>query len=143
VSLRWSEDFPPDLDSLQEARAFVSDKLAGAGVDMDVAVLLTSELVTNAVAHAHTRYSVVVDSEPGAARVEVWDGDHHSPKVSTPAAYAERGRGMMLVTVLASAWGVDQVRDGKRVWFELPAHAESSAEPAVTRSSGESGRPAA
>jgi two-component sensor histidine kinase len=144
TSVRWSENFEPDLGSLKGAREFVSDKVSAASVDMDVLVLLTSELVTNAVAHAHTPYSVVVDSAPTTIRIEVWDSDPHTPKVSAPSVYAEKGRGMMLVTVLAKAWGVDQQQNGKSVWFELAVNAQVSARAAKSpRVRNAVGRPAA
>ena len=84
------------------------------------AVLLVSELVTNAVLHARTRFTVEVEVVDDTARVSVEDSSPLPPAVRTFSDLAGSGRGLHLVEALASRWGVDS-RDGagKRVWFEL------------------------
>lgn len=118
---RWVADFAPELWTLEKVRSFVRDHVLNEGVDVELVVLLACELATNAVSHAHTPYSVVLETQPAVLRVEVWDKDLHLPVVAESLApYQEQGRGMLLVTSLAQSWGVDCNCSGKKVWFEVP-----------------------
>jgi anti-sigma regulatory factor (Ser/Thr protein kinase) len=87
----------------------------------DTAMLLSSELVTNAVRHAGTRLHVELSRLPiGGLRIAVSDaapGDW--PRVNQPGVDDEGGRGMWLVDKLATTWGTTTGRRGKSVWFEL------------------------
>jgi anti-sigma regulatory factor (Ser/Thr protein kinase) len=95
---------------------------------VDDAVLLTSELVTNAVLHAGTPVQVTCrllgDLSDGAVEIAVLDRRPaqlrpdlpHSP---TEAAERTNGRGLQLPCELASAWGVTYARAAKAVWFRL------------------------
>ena len=111
----------PPVD-LREARRFVGACCGAAGHDEDVgevAVLLTSELVTNALVHAGGGARVSVDVAPERVHVEVADAQ---PGPVAPAAWSESatsGRGLALVEALASAWGVRPADGGKVVWFDL------------------------
>lgn len=98
------------------------------GEAVDVAVLLTSELVTNAIRHgaAPVRLSAGL-LQLAVLRVEVHDstvngGPGRGPAVCAPTEDDEDGRGLQLVDVLADAWGWRPgAAGGKRVWFELGA----------------------
>ncbi|WP_432492591.1 ATP-binding protein [Kineococcus gypseus] len=87
------------------------------------AELGVSELVTNAVLHARTAFSVAVRvGEDGRVRVEVSDSSPVPVQVRRPGASATTGRGLQLVASVSTGWGV-QVRSegdgpGKTVWFE-------------------------
>lgn len=102
----------------------------GMGVDVDVLVLLASELVTNAVTHAENAdgagsISMCVRRLAAEVRVEVHDGSHEMP-VPMPLAVdddAETGRGLMLVDTLAAEWGFYRTPGGKAVYFTLPLRA--------------------
>lgn len=85
--------------------------------------LLLSELVTNAVVHAGGVDTVQLRLIDETLRVTVCDHLDASPVPRTAAPDADHGRGMALVEILATRWGVDrhQVADGKCVWLELPA----------------------
>lgn len=92
----------------------------------DVAVLLASELVGNAVEHARSRdIHLVVDHGETRFRVEVHDDlPDDLPVAPAPQPQvdelAPRGRGLMLVERLAAEWGVaPSPRGGKQVWFQL------------------------
>jgi len=90
----------------------------------ETAVLLVSELVTNAVRHARTgRLAIALRLEaPGAwLRIEVHDADPHEPRPRTPGALDESGFGLLLIEALAGKWGVRQTAAGKAVWAELDA----------------------
>jgi anti-sigma regulatory factor (Ser/Thr protein kinase) len=90
---------------------------------LDDAMLLTSELVTNAVRHAgHTsddpiELTVFVDSE--VLRVSVRDQGPGFDPSEVPVRSDEGGWGLNLVRRLSSRWGVTHVDDGTDVWFEI------------------------
>ena len=86
---------------------------------LDVIVLLTSEVVTNAVLHARTEAQLTVLVTTAAVRVEVADGEPRRPVPRVAAVDDTSGRGMQLVDALSSRWGVDPTADGKLVWFEV------------------------
>ncbi|MER7224271.1 ATP-binding protein [Streptomyces rubradiris] len=84
-------------------------------------VLVVSELVTNAIEHGHGTVRLRVRHTGGSLLVEVIDNNPAPARLRTPTAVAERGRGLVLVSVVAQAWGVS--RDGKTTWcrFRVPA----------------------
>ncbi len=119
------------------ARRFVRDTLeswdlAGQPGEQDPlvddAVLLTSELVTNAVLHAGTPVQVTCrllgDVSDGAVEIAVLDRRPaqlrpDQPQTADDAAERTSGRGLQLPSELASAWGVTYARAAKAVWFRL------------------------
>ena len=110
------------------ARAAVADavRVWDVPVDPDAAVLLTSELVTNAVTHgtpeAGAFILLIVAREGAGLRVDVYDGSRELPVPEDGApAEAETGRGLVLVTSLAAEWGFYRTRAGKAVYFILAA----------------------
>ena len=89
---------------------------------VDDAVLLTSELVTNAVVHAGTPLDVTCRLTSGELEVAVRDRHPARTLPDIPHAAstsAERGRGLLLPSVLASSWGVTYARTAKAVWFRM------------------------
>ncbi|MGH2685138.1 MAG: ATP-binding protein [Actinomycetota bacterium] len=113
---------PADLASAGAARRFVGSTLREWECDTlaDSALLLVSELVTNAVLHARSALDVVLRLAADRLRVEVHDESPTQPTRKHYSIHAGTGRGLMLVEQLAQEWGVDQLGDnGKRVWFEL------------------------
>lgn len=85
------------------------------------AVLLTSEVVTNAFVHGSGTVRVGCAADQLTVRVQVTDDSRLRPSVRPARLDAEGGRGMFLVDALASAWGITDTPDGKIVWFEVPA----------------------
>ena len=79
-----------------------------------------SELVTNAVQHAATRVDLRIEIGDGTLRVEVVDYGDGCPVYLRVASDADQGRGLMVVSRVATRWGVDLESDHKSVWFELP-----------------------
>jgi anti-sigma regulatory factor (Ser/Thr protein kinase) len=125
--------YQPEPAAAAAARRFVGDTLrtwqvAGQSASQDElvddAVLLTSELVTNAVVHAGTPVQVTCRLADGAVEVVVLD---RHPVQLVPdreqgeslAAERTGGRGLMLPSELASSWGVTYARTAKAVWFRL------------------------
>ena len=89
-------------------------------VDPDVAVLLTSELVTNAIRHEVTGIIMLaITCSCGQLRVDVHDTSPTMPVIMDSPACAEAGRGLMLVASLSTDWGVHRTRSGKAVYFTL------------------------
>lgn len=109
--------------SVGQARRFVREALAQWGRDelVDTAVLLVSELVTNAVLHARSEVTVTVSPRADRVRVEVGDTGAGTPFLRRPSEAATTGRGLGLVQSCALAWGVQPQPLGKAVWFELAA----------------------
>ncbi len=108
------------LASIPQARSFVLERLADAPVDREVALLLTSELVTNAIRHAGTPFEVDVVLTPGGqVRVSVSDASAVLPHPVVAAPEAQSGRGLFFVEHYSQSWGVEPTRTGKRVWFVL------------------------
>jgi anti-sigma regulatory factor (Ser/Thr protein kinase) len=123
---------PGGAESVALARAAVRSRLEGElpPERLGDALLLTSELVTNAVRHGgaagpHDRIRVRVLRHGRRVRVEVRDdgrGFHE------PATARERqgGMGLELVDSLANAWGTERESASTLVWFELdPERPES------------------
>jgi len=89
-------------------------------VDESVAVLLTSELVTNAIRHeAGQTIALDICCAWGQLRVDVHDTSRSMPTLVNAPADAETGRGLTLVASLSDEWGSYRTRAGKAVYFEL------------------------
>lgn len=90
---------------------------------LDDALLLISELVTNAVLHGGPPILLGIECDGDVLRVRVRDGSPVVPSPRQAGPDAEGGRGMTLVELLTNTWGVTPVADehgaGKQVWFEL------------------------
>jgi anti-sigma regulatory factor (Ser/Thr protein kinase) len=92
----------------------------GAPVDPDLAVLLTSELVTNAIRHeAGPTITLEITCSRDELRVDVHDTSRALPLVQDVPGDAETGRGLMLVATLAAEWGFYRSPAGKAVYFTL------------------------
>lgn len=124
-----SEELPPEPASAARARRLVADALVATGhaALVDVATLLVSEVVTNAVLHAGTPIGVSCSWSGPCFRVEVQDGSAVLPAVRHYEREATTGRGVGLVAALADRWGVDTDAEGKTLWFELGAEADAGA----------------
>jgi anti-sigma regulatory factor (Ser/Thr protein kinase) len=114
-----------DLAAAAGARSVVEDAIRAwhVPVDADVAVLLTSELVTNAVTHGSARPGtfvlLTIACDAAVLRVDVHDGSGDLPVLDEAAPEAETGRGLLLVTSLSAEWGFYRTPAGKAVYFIL------------------------
>jgi anti-sigma regulatory factor (Ser/Thr protein kinase) len=89
-------------------------------VDPDVAVLLTSELVTNAIRHQPGETVLLtITCVCGQLRVDVHDTSCSVPVPADAPPDAEAGRGLMLVASLSADWGYHRTPAGKGVYFTL------------------------
>ena len=133
------------LADLGPARRWVDDILERAGVARRLrrtAMLLSSELLTNAIEHGEGPVTATVEVDPTSSqvRVGVRDSAAELPRVQQPEPHELSGRGMQFLDRLAARWGViehdgtevvgrhGQDVAGKTVWFEL--HAEGVGPPA-------------
>jgi anti-sigma regulatory factor (Ser/Thr protein kinase) len=129
-------EFNADESAAAQARHFVTQWLQcwELAALADVAALLTSELVTNAVIHARSGPVVVLTVADGIIEVGVTDNDRQLPPVPSPNAKtieashklpnatATGGRGLYLVNTLAHESGTVTLAAGKQVWFRLDAN---------------------
>ncbi|AGZ38547.1 putative magnesium/manganese-dependent protein phosphatase [Actinoplanes friuliensis DSM 7358] len=134
---------PNDRRTPAAARALVRSILEETGLDslVNEALLLTTELSTNAVVHAGTELDIEVEADRGGLTVTVTDfapGPVEQLAVgprndkSDIGEVAERGRGLLLVDHFASRWGTVHEGTGKGVWFRLERKGPLGAEPAAT-----------
>jgi anti-sigma regulatory factor (Ser/Thr protein kinase) len=89
-------------------------------VEEDLAVLLTSELVTNAIRHEVTGIVMLaITCSSGQLRVDVHDTSRTLPMLVDAPVDAETGRGLMLVSTLSAEWGFYRTPAGKAVYFTI------------------------
>ncbi|MFM9649686.1 SpoIIE family protein phosphatase [Streptomyces galilaeus] len=127
ITARAAATFEPVGRSVATARAFVRDTLQGWGFAdiIDDAVVLTSELVTNAVVHAGTHADLLCLRHEDGVRIEVADRypEREIPLQGSLATMGspdrEGGRGLQLCAAIAGRWGVDYTPTHKTVWFQL------------------------
>ncbi|UMG91390.1 response regulator [Nocardioides sp. TF02-7] len=106
-STEASLELSQELGSVSEARRFVRSKLEewGLQAQLDLAYLVVTELAANAVLHARSDYEVGVSQTDEALRIAVRDRGPGAPVLRGDDTGAENGRGLLLVSALAAAWG--------------------------------------
>ncbi|MFF4891387.1 SpoIIE family protein phosphatase [Micromonospora chersina] len=150
---------PADRRTPAAARALVRSVLAEADLHelLNEALLLTTELTTNAVEHARTELDIEVEADLAGLTVTVTDfasGPVDELLVGVRSTtsditeVAERGRGLLLVDHFASRWGTTYLPTGKGVWFRLDRPGAGAATgPAgmapATQADGDGGTPSA
>jgi anti-sigma regulatory factor (Ser/Thr protein kinase) len=121
--LAWSCRYPGRADHVGEARRFLAGVLDGRAKAYD-AVLCLSEIAANAVTHSNSRrpdglFTVRATVRPGD-RVRVEVEDQGGPWVTPAFADGQHGHGLVIVSQLASDWGVSgDGHAGWTVWFEI------------------------
>lgn len=115
---RW---WPADPTSVPQARRFVTDALSNlAQARLAALELMVSELVTNAVTHTHTPFTLRLVTTNDEIRIEVSDQLPGTVAAREPAPSELHGRGLQIVQALADRWGSGPSRSGgKTVWFSL------------------------
>jgi signal transduction histidine kinase len=123
-SARW--EFAPADDAPALLRSLLRDKLADWGLtrdgDVEAVLVVVSELVTNSIQHARTRFDVSVEFDGTAILVAVHD---HSPALPRLLGRGlggaeELGLGLAVVDALAARWGATATAHGKTVWARMP-----------------------
>ncbi len=120
---------PSAATAPRQARKALSAALTAHGLDgfADVAAVVVSELVTNAVRYAGgERVGLRVRQRRGMIVCEVSDNSAELPKLSVPGSDAEHGRGLMLIASLSADHGVRRRwhGHGKTCWCALAADPE-------------------
>jgi PAS domain S-box-containing protein len=111
----------PEPRSAGTARAWVRETLTQweAADLIDTACLLVTEVLTNAIQHAHSPVGLQLYLTGSEVIVEVNDDSARLPQRCLPDDEDENGRGLLLVGALAASWGVRPAETGKTVWFTL------------------------
>jgi serine phosphatase RsbU (regulator of sigma subunit)/anti-sigma regulatory factor (Ser/Thr protein kinase) len=116
---RTSLRLEPKFESVREARMFIRDPLKRWGLEdrIDASELLVSELVTNAIRYAGTGEIMLrLILEPDTLFCEVHDVSPALPRVLQVDKDAENGRGLHVVSQVATKWGARRTLAGKVVW---------------------------
>ncbi|MGZ4436527.1 MAG: response regulator [Nocardioides sp.] len=115
-------DLPQSPTSAATARKFVTQTVVDWDLAplLDDALLVASELATNAVTHADSPCRIRLSLKESSLRIDVIDMGAGTPEPQPESFTEEHGRGLLLVDALATAWGLETVPgEGKVVWAEL------------------------
>jgi anti-sigma regulatory factor (Ser/Thr protein kinase) len=116
-----ARQFPASENAPRAARNFVAATLHRWNLDHLVAeaAIVVTELATNAVRHARTEFVVAIAARANGVEIAVRDGSRTPPVAQVPDTSPLTGRGVLLVSALAHAWGTQDLAGGKLVWAEL------------------------
>ncbi|GGU51514.1 hypothetical protein GCM10010211_15250 [Streptomyces albospinus] len=117
---RWAVWRLPD--AVMHARRFTGRTLRTWGVteELDVALLVVSELVTNAIAHTQGEVQLDLTLVAGRLRIAVNDASPRAPVKPVSVNWeATGGRGLLLVEAMSESWGSVPLSGGKQVWSEI------------------------
>jgi CheY-like chemotaxis protein len=115
-------DLPRALTSAAAARRFVRQTVKDWGLAplLDDALLVASELATNAVTHADSSCRIRLSLTEASFRIDVIDTGSGTPEPQPSSYTEEHGRGLHLIAALTSAWGLEMIPgEGKVVWAEF------------------------
>ncbi|MFE3169441.1 ATP-binding protein [Streptomyces sp. NPDC059224] len=126
---------PDDFAAVHTARRAVARQALAWGLTpvSDDAILLVSELVTNALEHSMGPASLAVIPLKCGVRVEVRDTLTSLPVRRSESSDATSGRGLLVVEALANSWGVETHGTGKRVWCEIYAQSSEHGDTSLSR----------
>lgn len=119
----WELAFEPETAS--RARSLTCERLAQWQLE-DLtfsAELIVSELVTNAIRHAHGPVSLRLIRTENRLIFAISDGSSSSPHLRRAKLGEEGGRGLFLVAQFAARWGTRHTPEGKIIWAEMPTPA--------------------
>ena len=107
-------------ESVRISRELVRRTLHSIDADLvEVAAILTDEMVANAVKHGRPPISLSIESDNDGIVISVADCGPGFPVARTVSHTDENGRGLMIIDILADEWGVVPLYRGKQVWFRL------------------------
>jgi anti-sigma regulatory factor (Ser/Thr protein kinase) len=123
---------PRNPSSVAAARRFIQGRAAAWALPHpagDQLVLIGSELVTNAVLHARTELTLIMELRDGRVHISVRDRSGAPATMRHYRADALTGRGLSVVAALSDRWGVSAAADGKVVWAELATNGDHPGAP--------------
>ncbi|MFE6287101.1 SpoIIE family protein phosphatase [Streptomyces sp. NPDC057877] len=109
-------------EAVRHARRFTRRTLRswGAAEHVDAALLVVSELVTNALVHTDGKVRLDLTLLSDRLRISVADSSPRTPVKPTSIGWeATGGRGLLLIEAMSTAWGSVPVSGGKQVWSEM------------------------
>lgn len=113
-------ELPHDPSAPAAARRLVAERLAAWHLPEDTGdatELIVSELVTNAVRYGSPPVKLRLILDRGLT-CEIWDGSTTAPHMKYAGAADESGRGLFIISQLATLWGTRYAPQGKTVWSE-------------------------
>ncbi|MFB9321526.1 ATP-binding protein [Cryptosporangium minutisporangium] len=122
---------PADPSASATARRFLQQAAADWELSPDlteIAQLVVSELVSNAVEHAGTTSTVALELTDERLKISVRDGSTTQPVPRPLDMVSFRGRGLPLIDRVSQQWGIIDHQDGKTVWAALSTEAPAVAE---------------
>ena len=127
--MKQERTFPHEPESVPAARRFATSVLRGVSADtLEAVELMVSELATNCIRHTDSGFELSVSRRGGDIRVEATDGAGGRPEMRSPEPTDPSGRGLKIIDMLSSDWGVDHhPATGKTVWFTVADTAAASA----------------
>ena len=118
----WWEGDPP-VQAVPHTREQVTVVFAEWGLSgepVEPTLLVVTELLSNAIDHAHGPVRLSVELSADTVHVEVRDATPHPPQLRPPDPMRARGRGMQFVEALSIRWGWTAAPPGKVVWADVP-----------------------
>ena len=127
--MKHERTFPHEPESVPAARRFATSVLLGVPAEtLEAVELMVSELSTNCIRHTNSGFDLTISRAGGDIRVEATDGAGGTPEMRSPKPTDPSGRGLKIIDMLASDWGVDHSpATGKTVWFTVVDTAPASA----------------
>jgi len=123
--MRRARRFANEAAAVTAARRFATTTLADQPRETTETIeLLVSELASNCVRHTDSDFEIAIERDGATIRVAATDWGAGTPTKRSPSPTDPSGRGLMMIDLLASAWGVSYERGrgaGKTVWFTTPA----------------------
>ena len=103
-------------EARRKLRTLLDDLRVAEGDD---ALLVLSELVTNAVQHGGGGCTVEISLAQGCLHLDVYDTASAPPILANPEPNDLGGRGLRIVDAVAVEWGWQARTNGKRVWADI------------------------
>lgn len=127
--------FGLNRQSVAASRQFVGEAVTDLPDEVrEAAILMISELATNAIVHAATGFEVAIDRSAEWLRIAVTDVGGGDPELQSPSPSDPHGRGLQIVQELSDEWGMIDNEDhsGKTVWYAVRLHRTDPPEDVAT-----------